>query len=69
MLKEESFQRQEETWKTLQIFIRSALGQKMFSKEEVQIFFKILEAFWMAVDWGRVIVTKAIKKIEGQGPG
>jgi len=69
MLKEESFQRQEETWKTLWIFIRSTLGQKMFSKEEVQIFFKILEAFWMAIDWGRVIVTKAIKKIEGQGPG
>jgi ribosomal protein L31E len=46
MLKEKSFQWQEETRKTLRIFIRSALGQKMFSKEEVQIFFKILEAFW-----------------------
>jgi hypothetical protein len=45
MLKEESFQWQEETLKTLRIFIRLALGQKMFSKEEIQIFFKILKAF------------------------
>jgi len=33
MLKEESFEWQEETRKTLRIFIRSTLGQKMFSKE------------------------------------
>jgi hypothetical protein len=50
MLKEESIQWQEETQKTLWICIRSTLGQKMFSKEEVQIFFKILKAFWTAID-------------------
>jgi hypothetical protein len=42
MLKEEIFQWQEKTQKTFWIFIRLALRQKMFSKEEVQIFFKIL---------------------------
>jgi hypothetical protein len=60
MLKKESFQWQEETQKTLQIFIRSTLGQKMFPKEEVQIFFKILEAFWTVVHGRRVIIIKAI---------
>jgi len=49
--------------------VRLALGQKMFSKEEVKIFFKILEVFWTAVDWGRVVVTKTIKKIEEWGLG
>jgi hypothetical protein len=62
MLKKESFQWQEETQKTLQIFIRSTLGQKLFPKEEVQIFFKILEAFWTVVHGGRVIIIKAILK-------
>jgi hypothetical protein len=49
MLKEESFQSQEKIRKSLWIFIKSTLGPKMFSKEEIQIFFKILEAFWTAI--------------------
>jgi len=35
----------------------------MFSKEEIQIFFKILKAFWTVIDWGRIIVIKIAKNL------
>jgi hypothetical protein len=41
----------------------------MFSKEEMQIFFKILEAFWMAVNWRRVVVIETIKKKKSKAQG